>query len=844
MNKLGRLFFAGKNMSFGGSTTSSVVNPPTPGTGQAYKLQVKDTTETTSTIIWNSFATNADSINVYVDGQFDGNTSNSEYTIQGLVSGQTITVLIIPVVNGVEQTASNEILSTTSRTMGNQWLQVIGLTVAKHTTLALTQKSIRWSYINDKGSGTSFVGSNIMIRRYDTEDIANEDAEFLASRDYEGSRGYEVLAPQSTGQTSPDMFSYGWIVPNILGAVYRVFVAGINSAGTATKWHPGPIITEGENWKAGADIRPLWYTDNTGTGTVTLIENGVRTVQASWADAIANVNPSNFVLETDGVEVSGVVRTQSATADINCKVSGEEFKPIRVFGATGPHVDSVRASKLITGTWTSEGGGRYSTPIPADYTGVTAVSNYKPNTIWVNELPLRQVGSPSYSSDIHKDVLGYGEWDNELYYMSISNMAEQTFAVDYTNNKIWVRLPNGVDPSPYTIEAGWGTGCLSGVDKVNGSDVMRNYWHIENITFAHGNYSALFGGRREVLGTGREGWTIKNVAILGGDTRGFAHFATDTLLNNVIIDAAQAINMLSQNTGPELGWVGDTNHPDMRSLTQNVTFSASNVGQYFPANHLGLKRIPAHALYHERRCAVIPRLSTTFTDGNGDPFYLKNLGMGAWYDVPGRNVIHEECFFKDLAFGIYSEIGPAEWQFEVGDWGVDNRNITDVGFNEYYYATNSPTNNSKTLRSFLSSTQKAYIGHCTTIGGTANIFIGGGPRGINEPNFQTTTDAIDCAAHGNLLEVKTGEWCNIHVHDTSIRTSADDNYHVNEFSGSFSFYYSNDQTAFKNAGFGLRDQVGVPIYVDVANDNYQLTGGTNNALLYGSCVPAPEQIQY
>ena len=96
MNKLGKLFFAGKNMSFGGSTTSAVVNPPTPGTGQAYMLQVEDTTETSCTIIWNPFAVNADSVNVYVDGSLHGNTANSRYVITGLFSGQTITVHIVP----------------------------------------------------------------------------------------------------------------------------------------------------------------------------------------------------------------------------------------------------------------------------------------------------------------------------------------------------------------------------------------------------------------------------------------------------------------------------------------------------------------------------------------------------------------------------------------------------------------------------------------------------------------------------------------------------------------------------------------------------------------------------
>ncbi|MEL7532355.1 MAG: hypothetical protein AAFN10_13640, partial [Bacteroidota bacterium] len=512
-----------------------------------------------------------------------------------------------------------------------------------------------------------------------------------------------------------------------------------------------------------------------------------------------------------------------------------------IYGLNGPEVDSVRSALVLSGSWTSEGSGKYSIPIPAEYL-ISGLPNYKANSLWCGDLPLRQAGRPSRDEDLDASVLGYGNWNNTLLDMNNANMEEQTFYWDRANGKIWVYLPGGVDPSPYNFEIAFGTGCLSGIDKVNGQDVLRNYWVIENLTFAHCNYSALFGGKQSVLETGRTGWQIKNCAILAGDWRGLGHFSTESLVDNCVIDGAQAIGMLQQNTGPELGWVGDSAHPKMYALMQNMTFSALNVGQYFPANHLGLKRIPAQSHWHERRTYVGPRISNTFPG-----FYLKNLGMGAWYDVPGENNIHEECFFEDLAFGVYTEIGPKEWQTSAGAWGVDNRNIVDVGFNDFFYLNDSQTNNSITLRTFLSSTNKGLVGHCTTLGATCCLFVGGGQRTIQEPNFSATTTAEDCAAHGNLFQVRPGAWGNVHVHDpgvNAIRPSVDDNYHVGDWSGSLSFYYDTNQSALTNYGLCLRDAIGTPTYLDEANKDYRVSGGTANATKYGASVPAPRPIRY
>ncbi|MEM6346261.1 MAG: hypothetical protein AAF927_20390 [Bacteroidota bacterium] len=788
--------------------------------------------------IWhNRYLAGGESYNVFLNGSLQAiNLYDDKHRIIGLEPGQTYDIQVAIVSNNVQVGGSNVIKSTVARTMGDQWFQIIGFIASDPDTTSQKFKNFRWAMIKNKEAGTAFLGSYIMIRRYDTTDINGIDAERLASADFDGTMGYEVLPPTNTGNLQPQLGEFSWLVPEADGAVYRAFLMGENSAGLGSHWHPGPIFRTGESYQPGTNILGLWSTDDPGKGTVTHIRDGRRTLMPSWIDAVGTCT-----LPGDQLEIDGVVRTQSVEAIIQCKASGTKERPILVKGKNGPSVDSIRSAKILDGIWTSEGGGRYSIPIPVDYI-IPAFPSYKANSIWCGDLPLAQAGGSSRKEDLHMDVMGYSNWNNPLYYMTSSTMTEQTFFWDGDNGKIWVFLPGGLDPSDFIIEIGWGTGVLSGVDKVNGQDVMRNYWRIENLTLAHSNFTALYGSRGSVIDTGREGWEIINCAIIGGDWLGLGHFSTHSIVDNCLIDGAQAQGMLQQNTGPDLDWVGSPNHPKMYTLVQNCTFSALNVGNKAPYNHLGKKRIPAQSHYHERRNAVIPRISNTFPN-----YYIKNLAMGAWYDLPSQKVIHEECFWKDLPFGIYTEIAPIEWMTDPGAWSVDNRNLVDVGFSQFFYQVDSPTNNSKSLHGFLSSSYRAMIGNCTTLGPTSCIFIGGGTRKVNEPNFSTTTGAIDCAAHGNILQVKEDEWANIHIQDlglSTLRPSVDDNYHVDSWSGSFGFNFSDDRAAFEKAGFSLRDKVGRPIFRDAKNDDYRVSGGSEDAEKYGASVPAPLPIRY
>lgn len=380
----------------GGSGTGGgggTYNPPT--ANSIYQLQVEGSGFEVGSgyyiDIWhNSALAGGDSYNVFLDSVQNATGQTAEtFRIYGLTPGQTYDIQVGIVEGGLQIAGSNTIKATVARTMGDQWFQVVGFSATDPATVGGTVKNLRWSYVVNKMPGTGYLGSYIMIRRYDTEDLVGIEAEKIASKDINGTMGYEVLAPTNTGNVQPELGDFDWQVPAGDGAIYRAFLMGENSAGLGSHWHPGPIFRTGESYQPGADILPLWSTADPGNGTVTHIRDGVRTPYADWRLAVEACTQAG-----DELEVNGVIRTTSATADIRCKADGTRSKPIRIYGLNGPEVDSVRSALVLSGSWTSEGSGKYSIPIPAEYL-ISGLPNYKANSLWCGDLPLRQAGRPS-----------------------------------------------------------------------------------------------------------------------------------------------------------------------------------------------------------------------------------------------------------------------------------------------------------------------------------------------------------------------------------------------------------------------------------------------------------------
>jgi hypothetical protein len=781
-----------------------------------YLLQVHDSTQDSVTVKWSPFLIKGESANLYADGLLLGNTREHYFTIEGLTEGQTISVELAPLLHNGKEGKYGQILATTGRKAGNQWIQVSGFSVASNQTIVGELKRLRWGLMCDR-ENKGLTGSRIMIRRYDTADIGDEEAEFLASRDFEGRRGYEVLPPTDTIGDLGKGHHYEWRLPEVPKAVYRAFLLPQNQAGFASKWVPGPIFTAGETWNPGANITPLWYSNDPGNGTITLIQGGVRSRQKSLQEALKKINPDKLSAG-DGIEISGVVRADSADFGAYARKSGVEFRPIRIFGKSGPQVDSIRCAVLLKGPYTYEGDGRYSFPIPETH------QLYKANTIWVNDCPLQQAGIPSHTRDIDKAEMGWSKWENPLYRMTPETMGERTFFWDDEMGKVWLKLPAGQNPRHFTLEMGYGRNAFSGVN--NGAKM--DYYAIENLTLAHSNRSALDGKSGSILGVVGKGWKVKNVAIIGGDVIGLSCWmASDCLIHNVLIDGAMASGML------HLGWRARFDSPPMRSLTQQVTFSALNQAQYFPISHFGLKRIPAHELYHERRCAVIPRTSNALAT------YLSCLAVGAWYDLPKRNNIHEECYFLDLPVGPFSEISPDAYHPDKGDFAVDFRNIMNIGLNPVYLKLNGTS-----IHTQVSSSGKTILGFITDIGGCSGIVFKGVDRSVNTLDLTDhKTMTHNCLASYNLLGVKEGFWSNVHIQGHS-KVVIDFNYHINKFSGSVGFSYRSNRSDFESkTGQCKHDIVGIPELVDPDNHDCR-TIGTSKAHNFGSTTPKPYEFRY